>query len=490
MNETTKTASAMLAEIGDQLLTYAPAVLKVLAVAIVGWIIALIIRAATRRILGLINANELAAKVAGTKVDLESGVSRVVYFLVMLVVLIAIAGAIEVDAIGGPIQALVNPVYAFLPKLVGAGVLAVAAWVLANLARTVVTRLLSKTQVDEKLTEAAGVRPISETIGVVLHGGILLLFLPLILGTLELDSLLVPVQEMIGTLLSYVPNILAALIVGFIGWVVARVLRDVVTALTTSLGGEELSKKLNLPENAELPKVLGVVVQAFVLVPAVVVALQVLEIEAITGPATRMLETMIDAVPQIVAAALILAIAVAVAKLISPVVVNVLAATGFDKLPGMLGLEEHMEGRKVSDLGGKLFYLAVVLFAAVEAAARLGFGEMTELLAMFIRFGGDILLGATILVVGLLLANLAFRVVSKAGGEGAGVLAQLTRVAIIGLVLAMGLGAMGVAEQIVTLAFTMTIGGVAVAFALAFGLGGREAAGRFLQKQLDRFESR
>ncbi|MEZ0471720.1 hypothetical protein [Luteimonas salinilitoris] len=61
-------------------------------------------------------------------------------------------------------------------------------------------------------------------------------------------------------------------------------------------------------------------------------------------------------------------------------------------------------------------------------------------------------------------------------------LARIARIAILGLVLAMGLRAMGIADDIVNLAFGLVLGAVAVAIALAFGLGGREAAGEVTRR--------
>jgi hypothetical protein len=105
-----------------------------------------------------------------------------------------------------------------------------------------------------------------------------------------------------------------------------------------------------------------------------------------------------------------------------------------------------------------------------------------DLVSTFIKFGGDVLLGAAILVIGFWLANLAHDAISRAS-ERTGV-ARIARIAIIGLVIAMGLRAMGIADDIVNLAFALTFGSAAVAFALAFGLGGREAAGRQMEHWL------
>ena len=130
--------------------------------------------------------------------------------------------------------------------------------------------------------------------------------------------------------------------------------------------------------------------------------------------------------------------------------------------------------------GLALFF--AMLFATVEAAHRLEFTQVRDLVSMFIKFGGEVVLGASILVIGFWLASLAHDAISRAS-ERAG-LARLARIAILGLVIAMGLRAMGIADDIVNLAFGLTLGAVAVAFALSFGLGGREAAGRQMEHWL------
>ena len=137
---------------------------------------------------------------------------------------------------------------------------------------------------------------------------------------------------------------------------------------------------------------------------------------------------------------------------------------------------------KPSGLVRGLALFFAMLFATVEAAHRLDFTQVRDLVSMFIKFGGEVLLGGAILVIGFWLANLAFNAISRASDRTA--IARLARVAILGLVIAMGLRAMGIADDIVNLAFGLTLGAVAVAFALSFGLGGREAAGRQMEHWL------
>ena len=127
-----------------------------------------------------------------------------------------------------------------------------------------------------------------------------------------------------------------------------------------------------------------------------------------------------------------------------------------------------------------------MLFAVSEAANRLGFGQVSGLISMFIHFGANILLGAVILVIGFWLANIVANVVQRGEYNSSRWLGNLVRVLIMGLVIAMGLKAMGIADSIVNLAFGLTLGSVAVAFALAFGLGGRQPAERVLTDLIDK----
>ena len=87
-------------------------------------------------------------------------------------------------------------------------------------------------------------------------------------------------------------------------------------------------------------------------------------------------------------------------------------------------------------------------------------------------------------MLGFWLAGIAHAAVIRVSGESAAVLAGILRAAILGLVFAMGLRAMGIADDIVNLAFGLVLGSLAVAFALSFGLGGREAAGKQMEHWL------
>ena len=157
-------------------------------------------------------------------------------------------------------------------------------------------------------------------------------------------------------------------------------------------------------------------------------------------------------------------------------------ALGADKLPAALGHPGLLgENRTVSELIGKLALFFAMLFAAAEAASRVGFTQVRDIVSMFIQFGGDVLLGSVILLVGFWLANVAYAAIVRSNSAHSGAGASIVRAAILGLVIAMGLRAMGIANDIVNLAFGLLFGAVALAIALSFGLGGREAAGKQME---------
>ena len=234
--------------------------------------------------------------------------------------------------------------------------------------------------------------------------------------------------------------------------------------------------------------VLGTVVYILVLLPVLISALNALQIAAVTGPANNMLNTILAAIPNIFAAAVVLLISYVVGRLAAGLVANLLAGIGFNNLPARLGMiraRPTVGQRTPAELVGALALIAIMLFASVEAARHFGFGALADLLAQFILLGGQIVLGLIVFGVGLYLAGLAANMI-EASGATTRLLAWAARVAILVLSGAMALRQMGIANEIVNLGFALVLGAIAVAVALAFGLGGRETAGRELEEWVKR----
>lgn len=479
--------SALITSLQSTLGTRLPHILGAVGILVVGWVIAVAVRAGVRRLLALLSVNQRIKESTGQTIDVQSGIAVGVFWLIMLVTLIGMFNALNLELISNPFQALVNQIFGYLPRLLAGTLLLVLAWLIAMLLRGIAAKILSKTDWDKKLAAQAGTEPMSKNLGNVLFWLVILLFIPVILGAYDLEGLLAPVQSMINKVLGLLPNIFAAFVIGFVGWLVAKVMRGLVTNLLAAAGADKAGHSAGLDRSVYVSRVVGTLVFIFIFIPTLIAALDALQIEAISRPATEMLGQILNAVPHLVAAALILVVTYFVAQFASALVSRLLNGMGFDTLPAKLGLEKVFSGElQPSGLVGLIIMFFAMLFATVEAANQLQFTQVGVVVGTFVRFGGDVLLGAVILVVGFWLASLVHGVIARGTGEHAKGLARLARLAIIGLVIAMGLRAMGIADDIVNLAFALTFGAIAVAIALSFGLGGREAAGKQMEYWLSR----
>lgn len=468
---------AMRRALGAQLMTVAGAV----ALLLLGWVVGLIAAAGTRRVLSMAEVNRRLAPALGRSVDIEMLVSRLVFWFVLLIALVAAFNTLDLQMASAPFAAMIGDVVSYLPQILAALLLALAGWMLALLVRNGLTRLLDSTTLDERLSAEAGMRPISDSIGHVGYWVVLLLFLPMVLGALGLQGLLLPVQNLVNELLAFLPRLFGATVVVVVGYYVAKIARGIVANLLAATRVQSLARSLGMGEATDLPRLMGTIVFLVIFVPTLISALDALAIQAVSEPATMMLGELIAAVPELLAAALIILITWYVARFVATLTTSVLEGAGIDRLAASTGLQPMLGSLRLSQLIGRLLLFFAMLLATAEAANRLQFGQVSELVGAFIVFGGDVLLGIVILLVGLWLANLLGSAVARSPYEGARWLGALVRTLIIGLVLAMGLRAMGIADSIVNLAFGLTLGAVAVAFALSFGLGGREPAGRLLE---------
>ena len=454
---------------------------------IIGWLVALGIAALVRGVLSKVNLNQRMNSSTGKTYDLEGIISKIVFWFIFIIAISGALSQLNLNSISAPFSNMVNQVLAFIPNLIGAIALGVIGWVVATVARTAINAALAKTSMDERLSAQAGVKPMSSTIADMVYWFILLVVLTMVLGQLELDGLFAPLTNMVDKIFSFIPNILIAGVVFVVGYIIAKVVRGIVTNLVSTFDVQKLATKAGLSEQNSLPNIAGSLAFLVVIIPTIIAALNALKIEVIARPATNMLNKIMEALPNIFMAVAILVVTFYVVRMVANIIKGLIENTQINQLPAKVGLQETMGDKKVSDLVSYAIIFFAMLFASIAASDLLGFEPVSAIIAMFIAFGANIILGAIILFIGFWLANIIAGVVERSE-QGSQFLANIVRVLIMGLVLAMGLKAMGIADSIVNLAFGLTLGAVAVAFALSFGLGGQEAAARFLRKMQDKMD--
>jgi hypothetical protein len=480
--------------------------LGAIAILLIGWLVASIVAGVVRSLLKKTDFdNKIVDWVQGsrsqTKPNVEQWCGAIAFWLIMLIALVAALNVLQLTTVSQPLNNFLSTILGFLPSLGAAAILAGVAWVLATLVKGITIRSAQAFSLDEKLSaptvqDSSGETPfmLSETLGNALYWFIFLLFLPFILDVLGLQGPLQPVQNLLNQILGAIPNILKAVMIGTVGWFVARIVRGIVTNLLAATGANQLGAKFGLNPSQgrqSLSTLVGTIVYVLILIPTAISALDALAIPTVSDPAKSMLQQVFNALPQVATAALILVVAYVVGKFLSELVSELLSGFGFNNVYGWLGLPAPTatEGSKTpSDLVGIIVLVATMLVATVAATNVLGIPALAALVSGLTVIAGQVLSGVVVFAIGLYFANLAFKLISSSGGYNARNLGQAARIAIIVFVSAMALQQMGIAPNIVNLAFGLLLGAIAVAIALAFGLGGREVAGEQLREWLQTFK--
>lgn len=500
----------------QQVIQFLPRLVGAALILLVGWLIAAVAKSVTRSLLNRTNIdNRIASGVTGVESPkIEGIISNLVFWAILLITVVAVLDTLELRVASQPLNTFLNQVGDFLPRFVGAAVIFAVAWLVATLAKLITVRALQALRLDERLNQpqdntAPSLNQISlsETIGNALYWFILLVFLIPVLDSLGLNQALLPVQTLVTQIISILPNILGATLIAAIGWFVANIVRRIVTNLLMTTGIDHLGSRFGLSAAAgtqSLSTIIGTIVYVLILIPVAIAALNQLQIQAISVPAIAMLQQILNTLPSIFTAIAILLIAYFFGRFVSEFVTNILTSIGFNNIFSVLGLpsptrrvvipEEPtpsaIPNRTPSQIVGIIVLVGIMLFATVAAVNILNIPALTTLVTGIVIILGRILAGLVVFAVGLYLANLAFSIIASSGDRQARVLAQVARIAIIALVSAMALQQIGVASDIVNLAFGLLLGAIAVAIALAFGLGARDIARNQVQEWLDSFKSK
>ncbi len=464
-----------------------------LVILIVGYVVARILGSITRRILKRTKLdNRLAESLSDPdnprEFNIENIIASVVFWLAMLFVLVAFFERLNLTGLASPIeQFLSNFTTDYLPRLIGAGVLLFIAWLVAAALRFLVIKGGALLKFDERVSKYAALKEeeqvsFTDTLGAAIYWFTLLLFLPSVLSALGIQQIAVSLQLVFAQIFEYIPNVLGAGVIVLVGWFIARVVRQVVEGLLKAIGTDKAGQRVGLSEERSLSEIVGLILYISIFVVAIIAALDALDIPAITVPATQMLSTFINVIPNLIGAALILVVAYYVGRLIANLIRDLLSGIGLDTVPEKLGVT-WSGTTTLSQWVGYLILLAIMLFATVSATEMLGSAALTGIMNVFIAFFWKVVLAVVILAIGMYFANLAYKAVMKTGINNANFIGRLAQTAIVVFAGAIALREVGVANEIINLAFGITLAAIGLAAALSFGLGTQKIA----ERELDGF---
>lgn len=377
-----------------------------------------------------------------------------------------------------------NSIGSFLPGILGVLLILIVGWIIASLVSSLFGSLVAKTKLQERIKLDRKNIDLARTVKKLTYYILMTIVLLVVLEALGVQDVLEPLKVMLSKFLAFIPNLVAAGVIAFAGYIIASIASELVGVASTAIEG--LSEKLNLG-TFNFTKLIKQLVFLLVFIPVLVAAIDALRIDAISEPAKLMLSELIGAIPNIIAAALIMVIFYVGGKYITQILEQLLRNLGTDSLPERLKMSELLGKQSLSNLIATLAFFFIVFTGLITAVEKLEFARLTSILRDIFDITGQIVFGLFILGVGNFIATVAHSTLSRSANST--FIASVARFAILGLFLAISLQTMGIANDIVNLAFGLTLGAVAVAVALAFGLGGREAAGKQMEYILKKFRN-
>ncbi|WP_010522455.1 mechanosensitive ion channel [Aquimarina agarivorans] len=375
-----------------------------------------------------------------------------------------------------------------ISNLVAAILILIIGLIVAKVIRNLIRKVLKKSKWDNKLLgNKVGNTNINVFIANLFYYVILIFVLLLVLSKLGLDSVLDPIKNMLNEILAFLPNLIAAGVIAFVGYIIAKVVSNLISMGSTLLSS--LASKLKISDTAKFVNILQKIVFAVIIIPFIIQALNALNINAISEPANGILHTVLGLLPKILASFIIIALFVIGGKYLTDFVGDLLKSLGIDNLAEKLQLSSVIgKDQSVAKIVSGLLYFFIVFFGIITGVEILELSQLNDILRTILDLSGQILFGLLILIIGNFIATLFYNILSKS--ENNTFIASIARGAIIALFLAISLRTMGIANSIVELAFGLVLGAVAVAVALSYGLGGREAAGEHMKEILAKFRKK
>ena len=466
-----------------------------IVILLVGWLIALWLASRVSCMVRRFSARHTVnavGKVTPPGINLaDVAAGRIVYYTIMIFAVLGCFSVLDLNAAAEPLKDFISAVVTYIPNILGALLLLLAARIVAGIVRSTVRTALVRSKLHERLAgqlHKSDPARVAEYTSRTLYYTIYLFFLPAILNVLKIYGITEPLQAMFEKIMIFLPRLLLAAAVLFIGLLAADLIRKAVSGLVVISRLDALGEKAGISRifgNGGLAKMIGVAVYGLAAIPVVITALTALQIDSLTQSIAGFLDQLLNAAGDIIGAGSIIFIAVLAGRFAASVVTQLAAGFGVDKLANELGLKNRKGNHKpLSVWIGNLTFTVILVLALLAACDILQFTSLANLIRDFASFGGNVLLSIVVMLIGIWLADFA---ASAVKGRGCDFLTAGVRLAVIVFTAAVAVGNMNIGGMIVEIAFTLILGTICVAAAIAFGVGGREAAAALLKHWSEKF---
>ncbi|MCH7667063.1 MAG: mechanosensitive ion channel, partial [Acidobacteria bacterium] len=195
----------------ESILGALPNVVKAAVLLLVAWLLATGLRLVVRKGLDTVGLDrrlggEMVDSSGEKQIPVSHTLSETVYWLIFLLFLPAVLGALRMEGLLAPVQNMVSKLVGFIPNLFGAAVIFLVGWFIAKILRRIVTSLLAAAGLDSLgdkagLDQALGKTKLSGLIGLLVYMLVLIPVLISALGAMELDDITKPASQMLDQIL-------------------------------------------------------------------------------------------------------------------------------------------------------------------------------------------------------------------------------------------------------------------------------------------------
>jgi hypothetical protein len=472
--------------------SWLPDLLIGLLILLVGFIIAKVIEGAVYKLLRKFRMNERLGT-TDSKWNIERIISKVVFWGIMLLALIMFFNVMNMSLIATPFVSIYSGLAGAILGILKAALILFIAWILALVVKKFILMAGNRLSLNKYFVKAgvsaeeANKSKWVESAANIAFYLILLLFMPAVLHALGLSGVSGPFEGLLQGFLNFIPKLVGAALIFAVGFIIAKIIRVILTKFLESIGTDRFANKLKVSsflKGTSLSKLVGTIAFILIMIPVTISSLEALDLRGISEPAIGMLHDIVGMIPKIVIAVVLVLVGLLLAKWIRGVVVSLLENLGVNSLYGKMGVRSVKPSMpSLAEIIGAIVQIVVVLLFVVEALQVVNLHFMVTLATGVFAYLPMVLAAVVILAVGFGLANLAERFVGSVMRKPSGaphVLRYVAKYAILAFAFFMALSQLGIAPAIINAAFILILGGVALAFGLAFGLGGREHASRYL----------
>lgn len=373
-----------------------------------------------------------------------------------------------------------------LPSIVAAILLIILALILAGLVRKLIKKALNHFNVDKKLnTAGTSGQDTVNALGGLGYVLTLLLFLPGILDKLGLPSITLPIVGFLNQIFGYIPNLLGAAIILVVGFFLAKIVKQLLSAFLKRIKIDDYQEKLGIKKTStssmNISDALANIVYILILIPIIIAALNALNISVISDPAVAMLNNIFLMIPRIIAGIVILIIGVFLAKIIADFIYSLLEGSGLSEKVADLIEDPTVYKLNLANIISQVVRYVIIAIFLVQAFNVIQLDILNLAGTAILAYIPKVLAAILILIGAYLLGTLIKKFINEHFGDSHFV-GLVSKYVIFGIGVLAALTQLGIATNFLVPLFQLTVAAGALAFALAFGLGGRDFAAKKLSE--------